>query len=100
MKKGDPGLEICKSIFNSYMKLLQNDPVSFAQKAIPLNIIRYTPQKILTVYNLALPIIKNEPTLIHTNSPAIIVGDIHGQLIDLLRIFKENGLPNKPNTFS
>jgi diadenosine tetraphosphatase ApaH/serine/threonine PP2A family protein phosphatase len=35
-----------------------------------------------------------EPVLLELRSPLIIVGDIHGQLLDFLRIFKDHGIPN------
>ncbi|OHS98643.1 Serine/threonine-protein phosphatase PP1-alpha [Tritrichomonas foetus] len=33
------------------------------------------------------------PPLVSINDDVIIVGDLHGSLLDLLRIFRENGLP-------
>lgn len=33
----------------------------------------------------------------HTTSPVILVGDIHGSIHDLLRIFKDNGNPYRTN---
>ena len=96
MKKIDSKLETFKSIFNNYLKLIQVDPVSLSQNRAPLNLIRYSAETIASVCEAATSILKSEPSIVvNTTSPAIIVGDIHGQLIDLLRLFKENGLPNK-----
>ena len=39
----------------------------------------------------------NEPILLEINDPIIIIGDIHGQLLDLIRIFFKYGLPPKTN---
>ncbi|OHT09580.1 Ser/Thr protein phosphatase [Tritrichomonas foetus] len=42
-------------------------------------------------------IFKEEPVLLKLNSPFIIVGDIHGHLLDLFRILKTFSLPPKVN---
>ena len=36
---------------------------------------------------------QNGPTLVHLNGPVIVVGDIHGSISDLLRIFALYGFP-------
>jgi protein phosphatase len=38
-------------------------------------------------------IFTDEPTLLELRSPLVVVGDIHGQLLDLVRIFQETGRP-------
>ena len=38
-------------------------------------------------------IFKRQPTLLSIQSPVIVVGDLHGNLIDLLTILKNNGAP-------
>ena len=42
-------------------------------------------------------IIKEQPMLIEINAPVNVCGDIHGQYIDLLRLFKLGGDPIKDN---
>ncbi len=42
-------------------------------------------------------IIKREPNLLELKAPLYVVGDIHGQYDDLLRIFNTTGLPPKHN---
>lgn len=38
-------------------------------------------------------ILLSEPSVIKTNSPCVIIGDIHGQFYDIFRIFKAEGAP-------
>lgn len=43
----------------------------------------------------ALRVLKSQPMLLRINSPIVVAGDIHGQYNDLLRIFQQNGRPEK-----
>ncbi|KAK8893633.1 hypothetical protein M9Y10_022058 [Tritrichomonas musculus] len=36
----------------------------------------------------------SEPTVLRTNAPCVIVGDLHGQFYDVMRIFKDEGTPD------
>ncbi|XP_020800536.1 serine/threonine-protein phosphatase PP-Y [Drosophila serrata] len=45
----------------------------------------------------ARDVISKQPMLLELDSPVNIVGDIHGQFTDLLRIFKACGFPPKTN---
>ena len=40
-------------------------------------------------------IFREEPCLLEISSPCIIIGDIHGHILDLLRVLKVFGLPDK-----
>uniref|UniRef100_A0A0N5BB34 Serine/threonine-protein phosphatase n=1 Tax=Strongyloides papillosus TaxID=174720 RepID=A0A0N5BB34_STREA len=42
-----------------------------------------------------IDVFKSINTLVETDGPIIVCGDIHGQLVDLLRIFKKFGMPAK-----
>ncbi|OHS92735.1 Ser/Thr protein phosphatase [Tritrichomonas foetus] len=37
----------------------------------------------------------NEPTVVRTKGPAVITGDLHGQMYDMFRIFKTAGNPDE-----
>ncbi|KAL7717395.1 Serine/threonine-protein phosphatase [Entamoeba marina] len=60
------------------------------QLSIPTSTIYYLSQHIRTL-------LLSVPCHITINSPCIIVGDIHGQLNDLIRIFLQEGLPPNQN---
>lgn len=47
------------------------------------------------VFDHVKDILKEEPTLLKLSAPITLVGDVHGQLYDLRRIFKQCGDPSK-----
>jgi len=58
----------------------------------------FLPQKdIEMICSKARDIMIDEPNTVHTKSPVSVVGDIHGQLFDLLQIFKLGGDPSRTN---
>ncbi|KAJ0406341.1 hypothetical protein ATCC90586_007184 [Pythium insidiosum] len=60
-------------------------------------------QVIIRVVNQAIALFRQEPTLVEVAiAPAnhiTVIGDLHGQLDDLLLIFRENGLPSESNPY-
>ena len=46
-----------------------------------------------TILSLAQEDLKQEPALLNLSSEMIVVGDLHGNINDLLRIFNKNGYP-------
>ncbi|KAK3813150.1 MAG: Metallo-dependent phosphatase-like protein [Benniella sp.] len=53
--------------------------------------------EILVICQMAREIFLSQPTLIELNAPVKIVGDIHGQYTDLLRLFEMCGFPPSAN---
>lgn len=68
--------------------------VESAGVEVPLPVL--TSDMILEICNSSINMLKNQRTVIFLESPIYIVGDLHGSIIDLLRIFTANGLP--PNS--
>lgn len=56
-----------------------------------------TPQEIKYVLNKSRSIFLDQPTLLRLSPPVKIVGDIHGQFHDLIRIFNNCGYPPYTN---
>jgi serine/threonine-protein phosphatase PP1 catalytic subunit len=59
----------------------------------PGTLVRLPQQTLITICECAKDVIQNEPALAKIHPPINIVGDIHGQYYDLLRIFGECGAP-------
>ncbi|KAG0261325.1 hypothetical protein BG011_001099 [Mortierella polycephala] len=53
--------------------------------------------EILLICHAARDVFLSQPTLIELNAPVKIVGDIHGQYTDLLRLFEMCGFPPSAN---
>ena len=65
-----------------------------------VNLMKTTPKENLiteeTIFYLCSKmkeVTMDQPVLLHLTTPITIVGDIHGQYTDLLRIFQQNGIP-------
>lgn len=52
---------------------------------------------VLDICQQALELFRTEESLLTISSPVVIVGDVHGHMIDLLRIFHELGFPPARN---
>ncbi|CAG7986271.1 unnamed protein product [Penicillium salamii] len=55
------------------------------------------PTEILAICSIARNLFLSQPVLLELNAPVHIVGDIHGQYTDLLRIFELSGYPSTTN---
>ena len=72
---------------NALKKLL------LAKERKPGTPVRLTQQFIVLVCETVKNVISQEPVLLHLSAPTHVVGDIHGQFYDLLRIFEKIGNP-------
>lgn len=57
----------------------------------------YSADNIKHICERSKEIFLSQPTLLELTGPITIVGDLHGQYIDLLRIFTHNGYPPESN---
>lgn len=56
----------------------------------------YSKMPVSIVYSLisdAVAVIQKDPVVLSLNSPINICGDVHGQFVDLLRVFQSGGMP-------
>ncbi|KAJ9061355.1 serine/threonine protein phosphatase Pzh1 [Entomophthora muscae] len=54
-------------------------------------------EEIMSICQLSRDILLNQPSLIELSAPVKIVGDVHGQFTDLLRLFEMCGSPPSSN---
>ena len=63
---------------------LSDDQFSEIGKSLPIP--TFTENTLLQLCNLTIEQLKNLPTLLELNSPVYVVGDLHGNIFDLIRI--------------
>lgn len=76
--------------FNKQMELLYKQKPSERNKPFRFNI---SSSVIIKLCELVKPILKNQPNVLHINSPLNIFGDIHGQFSDMIHFLEMTGLP-------
>lgn len=52
---------------------------------------------LIEVCRVAQQVFESQPVLLELNPPVVVCGDIHGQYVDLLRIFHQLGYPPTAN---
>ncbi|EAX96534.1 Ser/Thr protein phosphatase, putative [Trichomonas vaginalis G3] len=85
---------ISQYLVNAYLPLI-TAASNNGFEDLPMDIPKLSSTDITIILTLTKDIFKLEPTLLHINQSCIIVGDLHGNIRDLLRIFAKNGLPPK-----
>lgn len=59
--------------------------------------LKVTASQLVELCKQATEVFQRQGTLIEVNPPITVVGDIHGQYSDLLRIFHHTGFPDETN---
>ena len=60
-----------------------------------VRVANFTFQEAQILCNAAIGVLKSQPMLVRLKAPVVIAGDVHGQFNDVLRMFEENGRPEK-----
>lgn len=47
----------------------------------------------------SIKVLSSQPSIVEIESPLYVCGDIHGQYVDLIRIFSTLGFPSKKNRY-
>jgi protein phosphatase len=87
----DRDIQSFQALFQSYCSALTGDVTRYALKQVPLILPRPEPPVIARLFRYVQTRFEVEPTLLEISSPCIIIGDIHGQILDLFRILNHYG---------
>jgi protein phosphatase len=79
--------------FHAFDSALSVDPVRAASSELEISLPRYPSRVVRKICADATALFASEPILLRISSPLIVVGDLHGHFLDLVRIFKHCGLP-------
>jgi protein phosphatase len=88
-------LDRFRLVFDHFNRLLQLDVANLGTPRLPLSLTQFSSETIIDLCSKVSELFQAESLLLEVQSPLVIVGDIHGQLLDLLRIVKEHGIPTR-----
>lgn len=86
-------MEQAKIVFSAYRPFF-NVSTDFAKIGGNLTPIpRFTYETLCLLSDRVIQVFSSQPSLLTIEGPTVIVGDLHGNLIDLIRIISDSGLP-------
>ena len=80
---------------DKYMNAFQFDVQKYADRIVTLTLPVVDSDLLMELFNRTQTLFMHEPTLMELRSPCVVVGDIHGQILDLIRILTTYGMPNR-----
>lgn len=86
-----------QDIYAFYSDLFSHDVSEYESEQTRLILPHLPVQIINSICDAATKIFQDEPNLLVVNMDIVVVGDIHGQLLDLFRILHEMGPPPNRN---
>jgi protein phosphatase len=89
----DGDVSVLRALFNSYSSAMSGEVIRYATERRPLVLPRPDPALISALFRAAGDLFSSEPTLLDISSPCRVIGDIHGQILDLFRILNKFGFP-------
>ena len=69
------------------------DVMKVASQQASLTLPQFEPDAIMDLCREVKNVFLEEPSVLEIETPVLIVGDLHGQILDLFRIIQANGLP-------
>ena len=81
------------ALFGYFRSLMACDVVEYATDKRQLALPRLPMPLLIDMLGEAKRIFEEEPNVLRVTSPVVIVGDLHGQLLDLFRILQRHGFP-------
>lgn len=82
-----------KSIFSYYQSLYSSDPTDYTAKRRMLRLPKIPIPILVSILTKASDIFQSEPAVLDVSSPCVVVGDLHGQILDLFRILRRCKTP-------
>lgn len=82
-----------RTVFSIYGRIIEQDAEEYSNKKVKLKLPVVALSVLEELVEQATEIFKNESILLQLHSPIIVVGDLHGHIIDMFRIFSKYGLP-------
>lgn len=83
-----------EDVLQSYMQYTTFDMESLANGVPKMSLTILKPADLKDLCSQVKSLFTAEPVMLSLKSPCIIVGDLHGHLVDLLRVLKHHGLPS------
>lgn len=82
-----------RAIFDSFMASVTQNVTKYANRTLTLNLPLVPLDSAVAICEEALKAFQREPVMLDLKSPRLVVGDIHGHVLDLFRILNTFGLP-------
>jgi protein phosphatase len=87
-----------KAALQAFVSNFSQDIPRYANRALPTIITSFSVEFAIHVFQYVGDLFRSEPILLEINPPCVIIGDLHGQILDLLRIRQRYGDP-APRTY-
>ena len=86
-----------RSVFLSYKPLMKKDSKEIQSLLKTKGIPHFEQNTLFDICKLAISVLSQQPTLIRVEAdewtPVVVIGDLHGSIVDILRLFATYGLP-------
>jgi protein phosphatase len=89
----DQDVSDLRALLEEYSSCLLCDGIKYASGRVPLVLPCPEVPLVSKLFEMAQSIFQAEPVLLNLHAPCVIVGDIHGQILDLFRILHAFGMP-------
>ena len=97
MQKVDNRAEIYKFILSKYLPIIQAFKSGNGEVGITVPLPKFAEPDLLLLTQTALQLIKLQPPVLRLKPGILIVGDLHGNLINLIHILAQHGMPPEQN---
>ncbi|OHS97279.1 hypothetical protein TRFO_09562 [Tritrichomonas foetus] len=88
------GESIAMRVIQQYKTHFIVDPYLYATGQLVLNLPSFTTNDLQSLCYQAQTTFTSSQIILHLSSQIVIVGDLHGQILDLFRIIREFGMPD------